>query len=242
MNTTSEPGRKITQSLGFKVLLSASLIIIALTTLLTVADVLDEYQRAGQDERKSLTKLYENYQDDVRDLESEAGAIAISIADRADLKQLLISGDKEGMYALLSPVFSELKANANIVHLYVEKPDGTVFVRIHNPSQFGDSILYRQTAASVLNTKQTVAGVEIGPNRLGVRGVAPLFNGDEFIGMVEVGLDFDKSFVERLRDHTGADYNIWVTHSAAAVAGLKPQQDAFISPSSELFYYTGTLP
>ena len=122
-----------------------------------------------------------------------------------------------GRYTL-KPIFSTLQNDYHIVHLYVHRPDGTVIVRIHRPEKYGDDITYRRTAAAALKTKTTVPGIEIGPSRLGIRSVSPLFEQNEFIGMVEVGLDYDQPFVEYLKAEHGVDYRMWVTTEAAAPA------------------------
>ncbi|MEW6400454.1 MAG: GAF domain-containing protein [Chloroflexota bacterium] len=240
MNYLRDRGIKFTQSVGFKLLLSFNVVMLVLTGLLTGLEIRNDRELAELEESHRLADLYTSYNLDIRNLESEAAALAVSVADRPDVKDLLLQQDREGLLALLTPVFTELKSQHNIVHLYVESPDGTVFVRVHNPSQFGDDITYRRTVAETLETQQTVAGVEIGPNRLGVRGVSPMFANGEFIGMIEVGLDFDQPFIEALKELTAADYHLWVTYDAAAPAALKPQEGALASPSDKFFHYAGT--
>ena len=64
----------------------------------------------------------------------------------------------------------------------------------------------------------------------------------EFIGMVEVGLDYDQPFIDDLKARNNADYKMWVTFEAAEVAGLGPGEDAPDAPIAELFYYAATDP
>ncbi len=128
-----------------------------------------------------------------------------------------------------------------IVHLYIENPDGTVFLRVHNRASFGDNITYRGTAQTALLEKRTTSGVEIGPSRLGVRAVTPMYaSSGEFIGLVEVGMDFDEKFVTDLKKNTGADFTMWVTYEAAAIPNLKPAEGVPQAPIKDLFYYAGT--
>lgn len=238
MNVRQKNSRGL--SIATKLLFTVFVILLILIGTQAALNLRNADQELRNDEKKSLLGFYNNYQDEIAIRENAASALSHSFSDRADIRELYQSQDRDGLLELLTPVFNTLKTDNDIVHLYVENPDGTVFVRIHNPDKFGDDVTYRNTAAAALADQNTVAGVEIGPSRLGVRSVSPLFEDDAFIGMVEVGLDYDQSFIDDLKSRSGADYRMWVTHEAAEPANLVPAEDAPESPSSEFFYYSGT--
>lgn len=194
-----------------------------------------------EEARARLNGYYQAYEGHIEAESNAVGALAASIADRPDVQELYLKGDREGLYNLLAPMFEDMKAR-QVVHLYIERPNGTVFLRVHNPEKFGDDVTYRGTAAEALSTRKITSGVEMGPNRLGVRGVAPMYSGAQFIGMVEMGLDFDQQFVDDLKELTGADFTMWVTYEAAAVPNLKPVEGVPAAPIEELFYYVSTNP
>lgn len=240
MNGGQTAGRGI--SVSTKLLTFATIIILILVAVLTALSIANAYERAKPNDLQKLTALYEHYNNDVRVLENESASLAISIADRPDVRRLYQTRDREGLLTLLTPLFDTLKTKYNIVHLYVEEPNGTVYLRVHDPERFGDNVTYRITTATALDTRQPVAGVEIGPNRLGVRGVAPMFDESGFIGVIEVGVDYDEPFIQQLKAFGRADYTMWVTYSASAPAGLKPKDGSPPSPSPNLFYYASTYP
>ncbi len=220
------------------------LALFAIFLILIVAQALVNANRAvdtlEQEEKQGLAELYTLYNNEIDLRQKSAETLSISIADRADVQNIYLTKDRDGLLALLTPLFNTLKTDYDIVHLYIENLDGTVFVRVHNPAQYGDDITYRRTAAAALENVQTISGVEIGPNRLGVRSVTPMFEAGEFIGLVEVGLDYDEPFINSLKERYGADFRMWVSHEAAAPAGLKPVEGVPNSPISELFFYAGT--
>ncbi len=240
VNTGPTAARRFSVSL--KLLASVTTIIIVIVGVLAWLNYDNARMETEGDEAQMLGHLYDEYNNDVKALENASATLALSLADRPDVKQLFRNRDRQGLLTLLTPLFDQLKADYDVVHLYVEEPTGVVFVRVHNPETFGDDITYRRTAAAALDTHQTVAGVEIGPSRLGIRSVAPMFEGDQFIGLVEVGLDYDEEFVQNLKTLNRADYAMWVTYEVAAPAGLQPEADTFSSPSSQFFYYAGTYP
>ena len=195
-----------------------------------------------QIESEAKERMIGNYQVYAGRIAAEsiaAEALATSIAARADVQELYLKNDRDGLYALLLPMFEDLKER-QIVHLYIERPNGTVFLRVHNPEKFGDDVTYRSTAADALALKEATSGIEIGPNRLGIRGVAPMFSGNQFIGMIEVGLDFDQQFVTDLKELTGAEFSMYVSYEAAALPNLKPAEGVPDAPIEELFYYTSS--
>jgi putative methionine-R-sulfoxide reductase with GAF domain len=196
-------------------------------------------QLIKKEAEEKLNGYYLAYTSRVAAESNAAGAMAATIAARSDVQELYLKNDREGLYALLQPMFEDMKKR-QIVHLYIENPDGTVYLRVHKPASFGDDITYRGTASDALALKETTSGVEIGPSRLGVRGVAPMFYGNRFIGLIEVGLDFDQQFISDMKALTGADFTMWVTYDAAAPPKLLPVEGVPAAPIKEVFYYAGT--
>jgi putative methionine-R-sulfoxide reductase with GAF domain len=233
--------RQAWESVQTKVMVAltgAILLVIAGITFLNIRNV---SQDADEDELLALQQLNVDYNDNVELLADGAAMLSISLAEREDIKELFLADDRDGLLTLLTPMFENLKENYDIRHLYVIDTQGVVYVRVHNPQKFGDDVTYRRTADSALQTQSTVAGVEIGPSRLGIRSVSPLYDAGKFIGMVEVGLDYDQAFIEEFKTHTGADYTMWVTNAAAAPAGLGPTDDAREAPLQEMFFYASTF-
>ena len=224
-----------------KLILTVFSIVVAMTAIQAWLNVSSARQRNEKDEEKNLDSLYNDYQNEVNFLKKESSALASTIADRPDVQNLLITRDRQALLEDLTPIFNELKGQYGIVHLFIHLPNGYVFLRVHDPTNFGDSIsAYRQTNIAALKNHSTEAGVELDPNRLGVSGVAPIFHNSTFIGLAEVGLDFDQAFIDGLKQRNQADYKIWISYDAAAPTGLWPKGNEPPSPSTELFYYAGT--
>lgn len=223
--------------------LVAAFLATAIIPLVVLAFINNQSARSLLEEEALHTMLGYNksYESIVATESKSAEALALSIADRADVQQAYLAGNRKKVYQLLAHLFEQWK-DKQIVHLYIENPDGTVFLRVHAPEKFGDDITYRETAKTALMNKLVTSGVEIGPSRLGVRGVAPMYSTPgEFIGMTEVGLDFDEDFVSALKREIGADFTMWVSYDAARIPGLKPVDGAPAAPIEEVFYYTSTL-
>jgi GAF domain-containing protein/HAMP domain-containing protein len=227
-------------SVSAKVLALVAVTLLTIIGLQTWLNIGGAEQQNSAAEQERLTHLYNSYRTTVSDQERSMASLSTSLADRADVKALLKTRDREGLVQLLTPVFGTLKEQYGIAHLYLEDSNGIVFVRIDEPDHYGDDVTYRRTAAEALTSHQTTAGLEIGPNRLGVRSVSPMLDQGELIGLLEVGLDYDQSFINVLRSRTGGDYRLWVAYDAAAPAGLKPAADAPSAPTDQIFFYIST--
>lgn len=234
--------RHIRSSVSYKLILTVVIVLVVIASVQVLYSDGATRQNLEQEAEDVLVSHYQTYQTKIEAQSLAAESLAISIAERKDVQELYLSGNRDELYNVLSPMFTQWK-DRQIVHLYIENPDGTVFLRVHNPENFGDDITYRDTAKTALAEKRPTSGVEIGPSRLGVRGVAPMYSSDgQFIGLTEVGVDFDEGFIEGLKTNTHADFIMWVLHEAAAVPNLKPAEGVPASPIEELFYYAGTNP
>jgi two-component system cell cycle sensor histidine kinase/response regulator CckA len=241
MMTPRDSKRKV--SVTVKLLLSVFAIVFVMIAVQAWLNIYNARQRNETEESRNLIALFDNYNDEVEMLTSTSAVLASSFADRPDVQELVLAQDRQGLIELLSPIFTILKTNYDIVRLYVYQPNGVVLVRVNDPERYGDPIPpHRRTSIAALETHQTVAGVELDPHWLGVRGIAPMFHQGEFIGLVEVGLDYDQAFIKDLKTRNGADYKMWITFDAATPNGLWPTGDEPASPSARLFYYASTNP
>ncbi len=197
--------------------------------------------RSQADATQTLLSLYVNYQDHLYNIEQTAAALATSLADRPDVQTLTAAQNRAELLALLRPLFQALRADYAISHLYIHRPNGYVLLRVHDPPRYGDGVLpYRKTISAAIITRQTVSGAELDPDRLSVRGVAPILRQGELLGLVEVGLNYDQAFIAGLKQNSGAEYGLWLALDAAAPTGLWPAGNEPPSPSKKLFYYANT--
>jgi GAF domain-containing protein len=220
--------------------------LVALGIILTVVAIFQIAYAANttrlqieNEEQEKLVGFFEVYEAHVEAEINASAVMALSIAARADIQEMYLRKDRDGLYELLRPMFEDMETR-RIQHLYIHNPDGTVFLRVHNRDRYGDDATYRPTLLDSLEQKIVTSGIDIGPNRLGIRGVAPMYSDGNFIGLVEVGIDFDETLTNTLKRFTGADYTMWVAYDAAAPAGLQPVDGVPASPFDEVFYYAGT--
>ncbi|BCO08232.1 hypothetical protein GF1_06080 [Desulfolithobacter dissulfuricans] len=90
------------------------------------------------------------------------------------------------LYNRLLPVYNHLRT-AGFRQVHFHFADGTSFLRMHLPKEFGDQLTtIRPSVARVIQSGQPVEGYEMGRHWHAYRFIFPLFAGNHFIGSVEI--------------------------------------------------------
>jgi hypothetical protein len=156
-----------------------------------------------------------------------SAAQALASAERADVEKLdatlralsahpglveaFTARDRERLLATATPVFSALRAEHDVTHLYFIEPEPsrTCFLRVHRPEQFGDTV-ERATLDEAIAGKGRGAGKELGKTAFALRVVRPWFRADgKLLGYLELGEEMNH-FLGRMKLQTGDDYGLLV--------------------------------
>ena len=116
---------------------------------------------------------------------------------------------RDELLAAAAPVFKELRRDNNITHMYFIDPDGTVFLRVHKPEEFGDK-LTRATYRKAAETHKVASGLEMGKNFFSLRSVRPVSYQGKTIGFMEVAEEIDHVF-KHMKAITGNDVALFLT-------------------------------
>ncbi|MFZ5774746.1 MAG: GAF domain-containing protein [Thermodesulfobacteriota bacterium] len=97
---------------------------------------------------------------------------------------------RQELYGRLYPAYAKLK-DVNFRQIHFHLPDGTSFLRMHLPDDYGDQLApVRKSVRAVIQGKAEVESFEIGRHQHAFRYVYPLFLAGEFLGTVEFGVPF----------------------------------------------------
>lgn len=109
---------------------------------------------------------------------------------------LFKSGNREELYNGLKDYYQDLlKYNVEIMQF--TQPDNKSFLRMHKPESFGDDLSFRKTITKVNTTKQKVTAVEPGRSGVAFRVLAPIFDNNEYLGLLELGVNLDDEFLKK---------------------------------------------
>lgn len=159
-----------------------------------------------QEEKKNIQNFYKLFSSEIRHRLSEAMSSAAAVASIPSVPPLVESRDRNALIEILSPIYGELYSRRGVRILHVHAPPGRSLLRVHLPSEFGESLAHRKTIETTLTTGQPAGGLEWGKAGLGIRGVAPVSYKGVVVGTIEVGFLFDRHFLDELKELWGPDF------------------------------------
>ncbi len=204
------------------IMLIAVLVIVAVPTWFNVYAAAS---RSQEDSEDVLYSVYNSYRDDVILQERFVAGIANSLAERAEVKWHLRNDSRDDLLALMEPVFNTLHEQNGIDQLFIYDADGRVVLRAHDPDNHGDFGQKYPIVADVLARRESAAGTGMDLSGFGVRAVTPIHQGDVFIGMVGVGVNFDAAYIDDLKARKEADFAIWLTPEPVDVGEFQAASD-----------------
>ncbi len=98
---------------------------------------------------------------------------------------------REMLFDEAKPIFDHLKSKHNITHFYFTDLNRVIFLRVHNPSRYGDEIKRYTTRRAEADGK-IVSGIELGPfGTFTLRVVHPWFIEGKHGGYLELGMEIE---------------------------------------------------
>lgn len=127
-------------------------------------------------------------------LDQRVGLMRIQLeqlAENLELQQLMQKRNRAALKEQIAPQYARLLERMQITHLYFHQPDQTVFLRAHNPQQFGD-LIKRHSLQQAARTGQATRGLELGPfGSFTLRVVIPWQQNGEKLGYLEMGQEVE---------------------------------------------------
>ncbi len=113
---------------------------------------------------------------------------AINIAKNYYVLEGLKNSDRDLANEGLKDISKEFKSNTHYKNIKIHIHDANVhsFLRAWKPTKFGDDLSsFRKTILEVKKSKQPLVAIELGRAGLVLRGVAPVLQGERYLGSVE---------------------------------------------------------
>lgn len=162
-------------------------------------------------EERLLSDAYEVFINHVNQKGLWALSLAKTFAANYEAKRCLKEGNRERLKEIFLPTYREIADKFSIAQFHFHTKEGKSFLRLQSPHLYGDDLIsYRKTIQDVHRTKESMAGVERGLTGLSIRGVAPILEGEELIGTVEIGFRLDNAFLEALKKNIFMEVSILV--------------------------------
>jgi len=179
------------KQIKLRILLPSILIFLIGLLLVTIRSYYTQNKHLEQNVSASIASVERLYKANIEyDIQKMEGAL-LYIKDNKEIQKAWKNQDRELLYSLCRKNFISLQENLRITHLYFIDLNQKVFLRVHNPQKYGDS-LTRETISEALLTEKRSVGVEFGiHHNLTLRNVHPWFIDDKLCGFVEMGEEID---------------------------------------------------
>jgi len=136
---------------------------------------------------------------------------ALTLADGVvalpEVRRAFASRDREGLFALVDPLWKAANGRHGIGQMQFHLPDVTSFLRM-NSKKFGDSLLFRTGLVAVLRQEKPFTGPELGQFGFYLRGILPVMEEERLIGSFEVGIEL-KQVLRRVAEIAGASFSVF---------------------------------
>jgi len=139
---------------------------------------------------------------------SKMKAVSETLAMNPQIRDAFSAKDRKHLLEVAGPLYPKLKAEGVTNWMFhTPEPDMAVFLRLHNPSKFGDR-LGRFMDKEVVRTHAIVIGNELAKAGFAVRIMRPFYDSRGGVtGYVEFGEEIGQ-FVQQMKRQTGDDYGL----------------------------------
>ncbi len=142
-------------------------------------------------------------------LQAQAKTASQFIAADSRIAQALAAEDREALLTLAQ----NLQNETGVEFCTITDAEGNVFLRTHEPDNFGDSVAGQANIQSAI-AGQTRTALETGTAvRLSIRSGAPVYDGQgAIVGVISVGFRLDQNqFVDSIKALTGTETTVFLS-------------------------------
>lgn len=211
-----------------RIQLSITLLILAVSTILTMY-FLYHQEKIAQEKALVSSQNIKNLYDSIRkDLEKFYIYRAYANLRSPGVKEAMSARDSEKLYDLSFSRYSTLREeNPHLIVMQFHAPDGKSILRMHRKETFGDDIASRRPLLKRTHRTQTVhAGFEGGIEGIAYRIVVPFMDKNIYIGALEFGLDPD-AIISKLIQTTKMETLFMIHESRMAAANNQKYQTQY---------------
>ena len=197
-------------SIGLRIQLGFALVLILGIGILLPLQLHHMDSLMLQTEQNALTRLHQAALDEIENQQSQALHLAAAIASQPAIQHDFAEQNRDALRDQLVPVFNNLKKMSGIEQMQFHLPPATAFLRLHQPTKFGDDLsLFRHTVVETNRSKAPVSGIESGVAGIGIRGVVPVSWQGQHYGSLEFGLSLRQAYADAFKDSQKADMVIY---------------------------------
>lgn len=150
-------------------------------------------------EHRLVTMLDQSLTSHIQQHADMALALATAVSLDEGIQSAFDRQDRQALLQLARPTYwNNLSQSYHLTQFQFLLPDGTSFLRVLQPTQFGDSLTNRPMVREAIAQRKPLAGIERDETGLSIRGIVPVFHQSRFIGALEIGIAIDDQVLRDL--------------------------------------------
>ncbi len=211
-------------SIARKILIPILLLAIVVMSAMVGFVTWDTDQRSNQDEQRELQLLGLAFDNELKTLNGFALGLAIEVANNPSVQHAMGTHDRAGLEAIVMPGYLALKKKFEIAQYQFHLPPAISFLRVHDPSKFGDDLSsFRPIVVAANREDKPLSGIEVGRAGFGIRGITPIQYHGAPVGTVEFGMDLGDQFLAQLKTRYAVDWQVVLKSSVTKIATFTHQ-------------------
>lgn len=204
-------------SLKTKIFIGFSVSVLIIFSLFSFYTFSETTKTIIEKEKEMLEALSQSINIQMEEQLRTAEISALSLANNKEVQRLFADRNRTELANMLLPTYESISKDISQIQFHL--PDSTSFLRLHQPSKYGDSLKdFRFTVNEANERKEVIKGLEKGVGGFGFRVVVPISYEGKHIGTVEYGSDFGNNFLESIKKNYPGEYFIYQFEDEGLIA------------------------
>ncbi len=180
-------------SIKYKAMLYSLLLMILLIALFIYTIVQNKTEVLDQKTAVHRTILSSTFEKAYLSIQRDLNALACDIAKDEEIVNAFAAKDRDLLYKLSLPYFARAKASNEVSVSGFVDATGTHFLRIQDPTYYGDNITHKRPVLDYAIKNQTsVTSIDVTVYGSSIISIMPMYRGKEFIGIIQTVAKIDR--------------------------------------------------
>ncbi len=143
------------------------------------------------------------------ELTEECQSLSTSIARDSSVQKAFISADRSRINTLMLPAYSKWQDKYRVNQMRLISSKGIGVWDINSPMGSGNDFSYRRIIQHTINKKEKQAAIESSEETNSIVSTVPIFSGDNFLGLCELGLSLESALGGKIKTKGPDNYAIF---------------------------------
>jgi PAS domain S-box-containing protein len=193
-------------SIKWKTLIPFLIFSFAGTTTISVLSLRSQQNLILNEEKSLMLEYLKDFQEKADMMAEQTTAVAMSISEYPELRNLLAARDWQSLLKVLDPVYGRLNREAGLYRLNIYIPPASLFLKLPSPNDPEEVPSHARMISDALSQGRIASFFEMINDNLCIMGLTPIYHDKMVEGGVISSLSLNRAFIENysLNNHINA--------------------------------------